>query len=156
MRRKQFAATYVAYTDEQRGWGLFASATLAEGDMIHEYAGEVISNAECEKRKKKLMKAKSRAFYFAQLSERAVIDAGAKGTDARFANHSCEPNAELHVWHVDRILHLALLAVKPIKAGDEITWNYGADGGFSNGELECFCGSKCCNGVFGKVQPPKV
>ena len=64
-------------------------------------------------------------------------------------NHSCEPNAEAMIWdHLsrDRVL---IFAIKDIKAGDEITYDYKLQ--FNNVEslLPCLCGSTKCSGIMG-------
>jgi SET domain-containing protein len=37
-------------------------------------------------------------FYFLECGNGRVIDAGMRGTEARFANHSCEPNCHIEKW----------------------------------------------------------
>ena len=39
-------------------------------------------------------------FYFMSLGDGLMLDAKAMGSNARFANHRCEPNCELQKWNV--------------------------------------------------------
>ena len=54
---------------------------------------------QCKKRLKQLGKRGcSGHFYFTSLDAHTVLDGGPMGNEARFANHSCEPNCELQKW----------------------------------------------------------
>ena len=54
----------------------------------------------------------------------ALIDATRKGNDARFINHSCEPNCQAEYWTVEGRECVAIFTVHTIKAGEEITYDY--------------------------------
>lgn len=56
---------------------------------------------------------------------------------ARFANHDCDANAKLSTKGYDG---MQIVAVKPIKEGDEITVSYGEDY-FGDDNQECLCRS---------------
>lgn len=56
---------------------------------------------------------------------------------ARFANHDCDANAKLSTKGYDG---MQIVAVKPIKEGDEITVSYGDDY-FGDDNNECLCNS---------------
>ena len=51
---------------------------------------------------------------------RTVIDAGVDGNEARFINHSCEPNCE-SVIENGRVFIDAIRAIEP---GEELTYDY--------------------------------
>lgn len=46
-----------------------------------------------------------------------IIDAGPKGNEARFMNHSCQPNCETQKWTVNGDTRVGLFALKDITAG---------------------------------------
>ncbi len=54
----------------------------------------------------------------------------------RFTNHSCDPNT--------RLVGRALVALKPVRAGDEITYNYNTSEWELAEPFECGCGSPDC------------
>ncbi len=64
------------------------------------------------------------------------------GEPERYVNHSCDPNTRVH--------KLSDVAIRDIKAGEEITGDYSKDGtlvGFS-----CNCGSiNCCKRWIGPI-----
>jgi len=44
------------------------------------------------------------SFYFIEFGDGKVIDACEKGSIARFANHSCDPNCHIERWLVKKII----------------------------------------------------
>ena len=59
------------------------------GEMVVEYAGEVIRSVVCDKREKEY-EAKGMGCYMFRIDEHTVVDATVHGNAARFINHSCE------------------------------------------------------------------
>jgi len=70
-----------------------------------------------------------------------------------FVNHSCEPNAGLSIIDLpDGIRNSRLVAIRPIKKGEEITIDYGITQ-FEEWETEgCNCGSPNCRGHITNFQ----
>lgn len=96
------------------GLGLFALEPIPAGRRIIEYTGPLISNEEVEK---------SRGKYFFGVNSRWSIDGSPRSNLARYINHSCSPNAEAiisgrRVW---------IWSKRRIKAGEEITYDYGKE-----------------------------
>lgn len=58
--------------------------------FILEYRGELISVEESEHRMLTMYEGRSN-YYFLNVDAGTVLDAGRKGSEARFANHSCAP-----------------------------------------------------------------
>ena len=71
-----------------------------------------------------------------------VIDAGVRGNNARFINHSCEPNAYMRSAPGDKVLFFAL---RDIQAGEEITMDYRDP--YHPAAGECRCGSAKCRSL---------
>lgn len=80
-----------------KGWGLFAMENIPTEAFVIEYMGEFIANREFEHRFKHTPNEK---FYYLALNQNMFIDPTHYGNDARFINHSCEPNAAAHKWIV--------------------------------------------------------
>lgn len=49
---------------------------------------------------------------------------GAQGNDARYINHSCDPNAYTKIVTVDGLKHVAIVAARAIAAGAEVFYDY--------------------------------
>jgi len=99
------------------GLGLFATDAIANGAFIVEYTGRRIANAEAER-----LEARGARYMF-EINRRRTVDGSSRRNVARYANHSCRPNAESDVVKGKVILR----AIKNIKPGDEITYDYGEE-----------------------------
>src|SRR5947209_8600419 len=110
------------------GCGVYATKAIPKNTRIIHYAGEKISNQESLKREARYIK-RGHIWCF-KLTNRTVIDAGVGGNDARFINHSCRPNCYIDIkkgviW---------IRASRPIRKGEELTYDYNTDGG---GLIQC-------------------
>ena len=76
------------------------------------------------------------------------IDAHYAGNAARFINHSCNPNAATEKWDVDGETHVAIVARRDIRAGEEITFDYQFVS-FGLNLRRCLCGEATCRGYLG-------
>ncbi|KAF2703941.1 hypothetical protein K504DRAFT_442736 [Pleomassaria siparia CBS 279.74] len=133
---------------EDRGYGVRAMRTFEPHQIIVEYAGEIITQAECERRMKQVYK-KDKCYYLMSFDNKMIIDA-TRGTIARFVNHSCEPNCEMIKWTVGGEPRMALFAgSRGIMTGDELTYDYNFDPFSSKNIQECRCGTASCRGVLG-------
>ncbi len=109
-----------------------------------EYRGEIINEDTLAKR----LKTVPNAVYFLDYGNGEVVDACLKGTEARFANHSCEPNCKIEKWWINGEFCVGLFAVHDIAPGSELTYDYRFQ---SYGEkYKCWCGSKKCRGLMGE------
>lgn len=89
------------------------------------------------------------AYYYLTLDDDIILDANKYGTDARYLNHSCEPNCCVQKWLVDTHLCAAVYAVKDIECGEELCIDYKYD---RIGDLErqrCYCGESTCSKYIG-------
>ena len=96
------------------GLGLFANKAFKKGDLIIEYVGEIISEAEANRRGGK---------YLFELNDQWTIDGKSRTNTARYINHSCRPNAYPELSEDETQVHI--YAKRKISPGEEITYNYG-------------------------------
>ena len=102
------------------GKGVFALVNIPKHEVIIEYKGELITWQQAQDRHPHNPLEPNHTFYF-HINEDHVIDGGVKGNSARWINHSCNPNCE-----ADEIgEHVFIKAIKNIKAGDELNYDYG-------------------------------
>ncbi len=99
------------------GLGLFATGIFRKGDYIAEYTGPILTTKEADELERRGSK------YIYTINSRWHIDGSPRSNVARYANHSCRPNAESDT----RGHKVFLRAVKTIRPGDEITYDYGED-----------------------------
>uniref|UniRef100_A0A673WLG1 Histone-lysine N-methyltransferase, H3 lysine-36 specific n=1 Tax=Salmo trutta TaxID=8032 RepID=A0A673WLG1_SALTR len=139
-----------------RGWGLRCAHDIKKGEFVNEYVGEVIDEEECRARIKHAQDNDICNFYMLTLDKDRIIDAGPKGNQARFMNHSCQPNCETQKWTVNGDTRVGLFALIDIPAGTELTFNYNLEC-LANGKTVCKCGAPNCSGFLGvrpKNNPP--
>lgn len=130
------------------GRGAFAVRDITKGEFLIEYVGERISHAVADARYDDESMASHHTFLFA-VSRQTVIDAAVGGNDARFINHSCDPNCEAVITK-GRVF---IYARKPIAKGEELAYDYGYErDGSETAEDEkryaCRCGTKKCRGTI--------
>src|SRR5438034_3322015 len=99
------------------GLGLFATAPIMKGAFIVEYKGRKLTTEQAEK-----LEARGNRYLY-EINSRWTIDGTTRKNLGRYANHSCRPNAESHL----RKRKVILRAIKKIRPGDEITYDYGRD-----------------------------
>ena len=127
------------------GKGVFATQTIAKGEQVIEYKGEIISWPEALRRHPHDPSDPNHTFYFSLGDGSQVIDAKVGGNAARWINHACQPNCKADETD-GRVFIKALRALKP---GEELFYDYGLvlDERYTaklKKEYECRCGSKKC------------
>jgi uncharacterized protein len=130
------------------GLGAFATRPIRRGARLIEYLGERISIAEGDSRYAGGAAAHPHVWLFT-VDDQIVIDAGVNGNDARFINHSCEPNCE----SVTRGKRVWICALRDIAIGEELTYDYNLTGDAASeaAEYPCRCGSASCRGTLFKL-----
>lgn len=119
------------------GVGGFAKQNFVKGAAIIEYVGERIEKEESLRRCEQ-----NNEFIFT-LDERHDLDGKVSWNPARFINHSCAPNCEAEVQDG----RIWIVANRDIRAGEELTFNYGFDlEDYRN--YPCRCGSAGCIGYI--------
>jgi uncharacterized protein len=131
------------------GKGAFALRPIRKGERVVEYLGERVSHAVADARYDDHAGGAHHTFLFT-VSRKVVIDATVDGNEARFINHSCDPNCE-SVIEGGRVF---IDAIKPIKTGAELTYDYAYTRDGTETEEEetglygCRCGAKNCRGTI--------
>ena len=142
---------YKIRNSDIHGYGAFAKKRIRKGTQIIEYIGERISYAEADRRIERDKSVNSFVLQFT-VDDKMVIDAAVGGNDARFVNHSCDPNCEA----VNVAGQIYIEALRTIEPGEELDYDYGLegkDGEDDNWEEQyvCRCGSKNCTGTMLKT-----
>ena len=132
-----------------QGNGLFAKKLIPKGTRILEYEGERVlkSNLISD-----IATGLTSGIYVMNLNETTVIDAERNGNNARFANHSCDPNCEIMFFNKTPYLY----AMENIPEGIELNFDYklgfGDEVEMSNEDKKewfpCKCGTANCRGTL--------
>jgi hypothetical protein len=133
---RSFAATCFGETffvDEcEFGLGVFTKRDIASGEVILEFDGPVIDFAETKRRG-------PRECMAIQIGPDRYLDTRPPGV---LVNHSCNPNSGIRG---DKYL----VALKPLRAGLEIRYDYSTTMEEQSFTMACQCGEPGCRRVIG-------
>ena len=143
------------------GNGVFAARNLPKGTEVIEYRGRRITHSQADRQHAGA--ADSGHTFLFTLNDKYVIDGDTEGNAARWINHSCAPNCQGFLIEdeggdlkKDRVV---IEAIRPIKAGEELTYDYGITLEERHTPRmkkiwECRCGKPNCSGTM--LKPKRV
>lgn len=135
-----------------QGRGGFATQPIRKGTRIIEYRGEPITHKEADRRyDDDDANGRHHTFLFI-LSDDIVLDARITKCDAKYLNHSCDPNCESVIE--DGAIWID--AIKSIKPEEELVYDYQFefDDQYDAEDIRyyaCRCGTAKCRGTIIKV-----
>jgi SET domain-containing protein len=135
---------YVVRNSPVHGRGVFAARNIPADTFLIEYEGERISEKEAVRRSGADPENPYHTFFFS-LESGKLIDGGDKGNDARWINHSCEPNCEAR----EEKGRVYIYTIRDIKRGEEFNYDYGLvldepQTKALKKAYECRCGAASC------------
>ena len=128
--------------------GIFAKKDITKKTKVIEYVGDKVTKKESDKRAD-LTLSKNEAngdhgmVYLFTLDRWYDIDGDVPWNTAKYINHSCDPNCEVEIIKGK----IWVVAIKDIKKGDEINYDYGYDLDDFH-KHHCLCGSDSCVGYI--------
>jgi histone-lysine N-methyltransferase SETD2 len=128
-------------TENGKEYGLFVQENCKRGDLIIEYVGKVV---------RKLNKSNSTEYFMTIFEKQLWINSANVGGLAMFINHSCDPNCKLERWEVRGLPRMCFFAIKEIKEGEELTFDYNWVKEKNKRNTECKCGTAKCIGFIEK------
>jgi hypothetical protein len=99
--------------------GAFALRHIPAGTRLIEYAGERLTPSQADTRYPDLPDERHHTFLFA-VDDDVVIDAAVNGNDARWINHSCDPNCDAVVE--DKRIWIE--TIRDVQPGEELAYDY--------------------------------
>ncbi|MCM8784506.1 MAG: SET domain-containing protein [Candidatus Omnitrophica bacterium] len=124
------------------GKGVFAKELIKEGEIIAVWGGDIVTEEELAGLSKKNFR--DIYHYATQIADGFYLVSDRKGRvleDDDYFNHSCEPNAGIKG-------HLIMMAMKEIKPGEEITYDYAMTDAGLRYRFRCRCGRRNCRGII--------
>jgi SET domain-containing protein len=116
--------------------GCYTTTPIKKGTMVVEYTGPLITKDQGDKR----YEGREYTYLFG-MDDGRVIDGHGM---AAFINHCCDPNCE-----TDEIGgKLWIIALRDIKAGEELSYDYCLWDGEEDDPAPCYCGAKSCRGTM--------
>ena len=130
------------------GRGAFAIKKIRSGTRVAEYTGEIISDDEADRRYPDDESSAHHTFLFA-IGWGKCVDASVNGGDAKYINHSCDPNCEAVVEK----RRIYIDAVRTIHPGEELFYDYqyardGESDAAARRKYPCRCGAENCRGTI--------
>jgi len=131
-----------------QGLGAFATQTIPKGTRLIEYAGERLTPKEADARYPDDERGRHHTYLFA-IADDVVVDAAVNGNDARFINHSCDPNCDAviddgRIW---------IETIRDVEPGEELAYDYAyileeRHSPAAKRRFPCNCGSPKCRGTI--------
>ena len=132
----------------KHGLGAFALTPIPAGTRLIEYAGARITPAEAEAKYPDVPGEEHITYLFA-IDDDIVIDASVDGNEARFINHSCDPNCDAvvedgHIW---------IETIRDVEPGEELAYDYAyvlpeRHTPAAKRRYPCCCGAANCRGTI--------
>ncbi len=136
-----------------QGLGGYATAHIAAGTRLIEYAGERLTPADVDARYPDSPSGspavdRHHTYLFA-IDDMVVVDASVDGNEARFLNHSCAPNCDA-VIEDGRIW---IETIHDIEPGEELVYDYAyvlaeRHTPAAKKRFPCACGAITCRGTI--------
>ncbi|MBV8478536.1 MAG: SET domain-containing protein-lysine N-methyltransferase [Acidobacteria bacterium] len=118
--------------------GCYTNMPIHKGTFIVEYTGPRLTVEEADERYAE----QEETYLFGLADGKKVIDGyGA----AAFINHCCEPNCESSEDIDGRVW---IVALRDIRVGEELTYDYGLYDGDADDPSTCVCGAQSCRGTL--------
>ncbi|XP_046866131.1 probable histone-lysine N-methyltransferase set-23 isoform X2 [Drosophila willistoni] len=138
--------------------GVRTTVNIPQGAFICEYAGELITKTESQRRievndslgyMNYVLCLKE--FASEEISEVTIVDPCRRGNIGRYLNHSCQPNCQIMAVRVEcPIPKIGIFASRDIHALEELCFHYGGEETRpKTGSCKiCLCGSLNCSGFM--------
>src|SRR5262245_47435379 len=148
MQRRRARRPFAKRRSKIHGLGVFATRRIRVGRMLIPYLGQILTEADVRARYTDDDADDTHTFLF-HLGRNRYVDAGVNGNDARFINHSCDPNCEPELS--DGVIWIR--AIKNIQPGIELTYDYSLEiekrtSRSRRNRYACHCGAPKCRGTM--------
>ncbi len=131
-----------------QGLGAFATERIPEGTRLIEYTGERLTPQQADERYPDDDATRHHTYLFA-IDDDVVVDAAVNGNEARFINHSCDPNCDAvidgkRIW---------IETLRDVEDGEELSYDYAyileeRHTPAAKRRFPCNCGSPRCRGTI--------
>ena len=137
------------------GRGVFATRPIRKGARIVEYTGRRVLWSSIPDDQDDV-----ETYYFGLDNDKEVIDPSVGGNEARWINHSCDPNCETIEDHRGRVF---IKTIRSIRTGEELVYDYRLETDDNvprtkeiEDEAPCDCGSPKFRGtLLAPIRRPK-
>ncbi len=115
------------------GHGVLARVAIEAGEVLTVWGGSIVSEPDFAASSEQARK------YMIQVEHDLFMTAADPPEPGEFFNHSCSPNAGIAG-------QIVLIAMRPIEAGEEVSFDYAMSDDHPLLAFDCACGSPRCRG----------
>lgn len=119
--------------DVAGGYAVFARSVIEPGELVGVWSGRIVAADALDTLPEAIR------HHTVQIEEDLFLASTSENEPPDFINHACEPNAGLDG-------QIAIVALRRILPGEEVTIDYAMCDGSPYDEFECACGSALCRG----------
>jgi hypothetical protein len=116
----------------KEGKGLFATQDFQKGEMMIVFGGRAVMRTTLDGQSRSLGR------HALQIGKEIFLQ-GSADEEGEWVNHSCDPNLGVQG-------QITLVAMRDIKAGEEVCFDYAMVDMSDADEFNCQCGSQNCRG----------
>lgn len=132
-----------------QGLGVFATRKIPKGTRLIEYTGERLTDAESDARYPEDDESGNHHTFLFSIGDDVVIDAAVDGNDARWINHSCDPNCDAVIDDG----RLWIETIRDVKRGEELAYDYAYEleerhTPAAKRRYPCHCSATTCRGTI--------
>jgi SET domain-containing protein len=116
-----------------KGWGLYTTREIRAGELVCMWGGDILDRdqlALCNS---------NHQMHAVQVAEGLYIVPHGEPEPGDYVNHSCDPNVGIKG-------QIAVVAMRDIRAGEEICFDYAMTDASDYDEFDCACGASTCRG----------
>jgi SET domain-containing protein len=124
---------HVRVLSREDEYGVFAHEPVQAGEVLAVFSGSVCTAAELEEKPHWVR------YQTLQIEEDLYLWSLQPPDPPDYINHSCEPNAGIRG-------QIVLCSMRPIAAGEEVTFDYAMAESAPYDHFECDCGTPSCRG----------
>lgn len=114
------------------GLGVFVESPVSRGELLALFGGRLVDAAQL----RSIDRHQHR--YSLQVDDELYL-LSVKPTAPDFINHACDPNAGMQG-------QIGLVALRDLRLGEEVRYDYAMSDGSSYDEFPCNCGTPLCRG----------
>ena len=135
-------------TSPIQGMGAFATRRIPRGSRLIEYTGERLTPTQADARYPDIPGERHHTFLFA-IDDDVVVDAAVNGNEARWINHSCDPNCDAVIENK----RIWIETIRDVAVGEELAYDYAyvLDERHTPAAKRRFpghCGTRACRGTL--------
>lgn len=125
---------HMVIRESEKGKAVYADTDIRKGEFVCEFTGPVCTMCEYKNMHDPLNN------HYLQIDEDLFM--GPSGNADDLINHSCNPNGGL-VYRDGRI---EFIAIRDIRKGEELSFDYSTTMDEDCWEMDCLCGEENCRG----------